>query len=180
MCQTGAKSPTCGCSWPRLAFVCMPVASDQPDQELWLCLGRPPTLRQSAGTDAVPRWSLRLPRPLCRTALPAAVRVDPRRPVEPALGGHPRADRAADGHRRRPIRGLPVPPHFLGAIVLDQQRIPAGFIAMRHVIDGQPGPGHRQRRPAPYRRTSSSPRSQRSYGVCRGARDRRSVRWPRR
>ncbi len=36
-----------------------------------------------------------------------------------------------------PYGGLPVPPHFLGAIVLDQQRIPAGFIAMRHVVDGQ-------------------------------------------
>ncbi|MGH3628586.1 MAG: DUF262 domain-containing protein [Sciscionella sp.] len=36
-----------------------------------------------------------------------------------------------------PYGGVPVPPHFLGAIVLDQQRIPAGFIAMRHVIDGQ-------------------------------------------
>jgi hypothetical protein len=31
----------------------------------------------------------------------------------------------------------PVPPHFLGAIVLDQQMVPAGFIATRHVIDGQ-------------------------------------------
>jgi hypothetical protein len=31
----------------------------------------------------------------------------------------------------------PVPPHFLGAIVLDQQSIPAGFIAVRHVVDGQ-------------------------------------------
>lgn len=41
-------------------------------------------------------------------------------------------DAAAD-----PYGGAPVPPHFLGAIVLDQQRIPAGFIAMRHVIDGQ-------------------------------------------
>ncbi len=41
-------------------------------------------------------------------------------------------DTAAD-----PYGGLPVPPHFLGAIVLDQQRIPAGFIAMRHVVDGQ-------------------------------------------
>jgi hypothetical protein len=30
-----------------------------------------------------------------------------------------------------------VPPHFLGAIVLDQQFIPAGFIAVRHVVDGQ-------------------------------------------
>lgn len=30
-----------------------------------------------------------------------------------------------------------VPPHFLGAIVLDQQMIPSGFIAARHVIDGQ-------------------------------------------
>lgn len=36
-----------------------------------------------------------------------------------------------------PYGGSPVPPHFLGAIVLDQQRIPAGFIAMRHVVDGQ-------------------------------------------
>lgn len=36
-----------------------------------------------------------------------------------------------------PYGGSTVPPHFLGAIVLDQQRIPAGFIAMRHVIDGQ-------------------------------------------
>lgn len=41
-------------------------------------------------------------------------------------------DTAAD-----PYGGVPVPPHFLGAIVLDQQRIPAGFIAMRHVVDGQ-------------------------------------------
>lgn len=31
----------------------------------------------------------------------------------------------------------PVPPHFLGAIVVDQQLIPAGFIAVRHVVDGQ-------------------------------------------
>jgi hypothetical protein len=31
----------------------------------------------------------------------------------------------------------PVPPHFLGAIVLDQQMIPSGFIATRSVIDGQ-------------------------------------------
>ncbi|MFI0355153.1 DUF262 domain-containing protein [Actinomadura sp. 9N407] len=31
----------------------------------------------------------------------------------------------------------PVPPHFLGAIVLDQQMNPAGFITVRHVIDGQ-------------------------------------------
>lgn len=30
-----------------------------------------------------------------------------------------------------------VPPHFLGAIVLDQQSIPTGFIAVRHVVDGQ-------------------------------------------
>jgi Protein of unknown function DUF262 len=30
-----------------------------------------------------------------------------------------------------------VPPHFLGAIVLDQQFIPAGFITVRHVVDGQ-------------------------------------------
>ena len=31
----------------------------------------------------------------------------------------------------------PVPPHFLGAIVLDQQMIQTGFIAVRHVVDGQ-------------------------------------------
>jgi hypothetical protein len=31
----------------------------------------------------------------------------------------------------------PVPPHFLGAIVLDQQSSPSGFIAVRHIIDGQ-------------------------------------------
>lgn len=31
----------------------------------------------------------------------------------------------------------PVPPHFLGAIVVDQQPNPSGFIAVRHVIDGQ-------------------------------------------
>jgi hypothetical protein len=31
----------------------------------------------------------------------------------------------------------PMPPHFLGAIVLDQQSSPAGFIGMRHIIDGQ-------------------------------------------
>ena len=31
----------------------------------------------------------------------------------------------------------PVPPHFLGAIVVDQQANPAGFIQVRHVIDGQ-------------------------------------------
>lgn len=30
-----------------------------------------------------------------------------------------------------------VPPHFLGAVVLDQQPTPAGFIAVRYVIDGQ-------------------------------------------
>jgi hypothetical protein len=34
--------------------------------------------------------------------------------------------------------GVPgVAPHFLGAIVLEQQQIPAGFIAVRHVVDGQ-------------------------------------------
>jgi hypothetical protein len=31
----------------------------------------------------------------------------------------------------------PVPPHFLGAIVVDQQPNPTGFIAVRHIIDGQ-------------------------------------------
>ncbi|SMD23909.1 DUF262 domain-containing protein [Lentzea albidocapillata] len=31
----------------------------------------------------------------------------------------------------------PLPPHFLGAIVLDQQTTPSGFIATRHIIDGQ-------------------------------------------
>jgi hypothetical protein len=31
----------------------------------------------------------------------------------------------------------PVSPHFLGAIVVDQQANPSGFIAVRHVIDGQ-------------------------------------------
>ncbi|MGR7026354.1 DUF262 domain-containing protein [Geodermatophilus sp. URMC 62] len=31
----------------------------------------------------------------------------------------------------------PVPPHFLGAIVLDQQLVPAGFLTVRHVVDGQ-------------------------------------------
>lgn len=31
----------------------------------------------------------------------------------------------------------PVPPHFLGAIVVDQQPNAAGFIQVRHVIDGQ-------------------------------------------
>ncbi|WP_076989240.1 DUF262 domain-containing protein [Actinosynnema sp. ALI-1.44] len=30
-----------------------------------------------------------------------------------------------------------VPPHFLGAVVLDQQQSPSGYIAVRHVIDGQ-------------------------------------------
>jgi transposase len=30
-----------------------------------------------------------------------------------------------------------VAPHFLGAIVLEQQQIPSGFIAVRHVVDGQ-------------------------------------------
>src|SRR5437763_10748567 len=30
-----------------------------------------------------------------------------------------------------------VPPHFLGAVVLDQQPTPSGFITIRHVIDGQ-------------------------------------------
>lgn len=30
-----------------------------------------------------------------------------------------------------------VPPHFLGAIVLDQQYIPSGYIAVRSIIDGQ-------------------------------------------
>jgi uncharacterized protein DUF262/uncharacterized protein DUF1524 len=37
-----------------------------------------------------------------------------------------------------PTYGSPsMPPHFLGAIVLDQQSIPAGYIATRHIIDGQ-------------------------------------------
>ncbi|MBE7159424.1 MAG: DUF262 domain-containing protein, partial [Rhodospirillales bacterium] len=31
----------------------------------------------------------------------------------------------------------PVPPHFLGAVVMDQQLSAAGFIQVRHVIDGQ-------------------------------------------
>jgi hypothetical protein len=31
----------------------------------------------------------------------------------------------------------PVPPHFLGAIVVEQQPNPTGFIAVRHIIDGQ-------------------------------------------
>jgi hypothetical protein len=36
------------------------------------------------------------------------------------------------------VFGAPaVSPHFLGAIVLDQQSIPSGFIAVRHVVDGQ-------------------------------------------
>ena len=30
-----------------------------------------------------------------------------------------------------------VPPHFLGAIVLDQLLVPAGYIPVRHIIDGQ-------------------------------------------
>jgi len=34
-------------------------------------------------------------------------------------------------------RSPPVPPHFLGAIVLDQPLIATGYIAVRHVIDGQ-------------------------------------------
>ncbi|MBI1351765.1 MAG: DUF262 domain-containing protein [Actinomycetales bacterium] len=33
--------------------------------------------------------------------------------------------------------GPPVPPHFLGAIVLDQQLTPSAYIGVRHVIDGQ-------------------------------------------
>jgi hypothetical protein len=33
--------------------------------------------------------------------------------------------------------GPAVAPHFLGAIVLDQQANPAGFIQVRHVVDGQ-------------------------------------------
>ncbi|WP_066372363.1 DUF262 domain-containing protein [Herbidospora mongoliensis] len=33
--------------------------------------------------------------------------------------------------------GSPVPPHFLGAIVLEQQLTPTAFIPVRHVIDGQ-------------------------------------------
>lgn len=37
-----------------------------------------------------------------------------------------------------PGYGAPaVPPHFLGAIVVDQQLNAAGFIQVRHVIDGQ-------------------------------------------
>ena len=31
----------------------------------------------------------------------------------------------------------PVAPHFLGAIVLDQQPGPSGYIGVRHIIDGQ-------------------------------------------
>jgi hypothetical protein len=30
-----------------------------------------------------------------------------------------------------------IPPHFLGAIVLEQQMNPAGFIGVRHIVDGQ-------------------------------------------
>ena len=30
-----------------------------------------------------------------------------------------------------------VPPHFLGAIVLDQPQVQTGFIAVRHIVDGQ-------------------------------------------
>lgn len=33
--------------------------------------------------------------------------------------------------------GPAVPPHFLGAIVLDAQTNPTGFISVRHVVDGQ-------------------------------------------
>lgn len=33
--------------------------------------------------------------------------------------------------------GQPVPPHFLGAIVLEQQLLPVAHIPIRHVIDGQ-------------------------------------------
>lgn len=31
----------------------------------------------------------------------------------------------------------PVSPHFLGAVVVDQQTVPTGFIDVRHVVDGQ-------------------------------------------
>ncbi len=31
----------------------------------------------------------------------------------------------------------PVAPHFLGAIVLDQQLGPSGYIGVRHIVDGQ-------------------------------------------
>jgi uncharacterized protein with ParB-like and HNH nuclease domain len=33
----------------------------------------------------------------------------------------------------------PVSPHFLGAIVVDQQKNLSGFIQVRHVIDGSSG-----------------------------------------
>jgi hypothetical protein len=36
-----------------------------------------------------------------------------------------------------PFGTAPVSPHFLGAVVVDQQAVPAGFIDVRHVIDGQ-------------------------------------------
>lgn len=38
------------------------------------------------------------------------------------------------GHQQDPAE---VPAHFLGAVVLDQQPNPAGFLQVRHVIDGQ-------------------------------------------
>jgi hypothetical protein len=36
-----------------------------------------------------------------------------------------------------PVAAAEVPPHFLGALVLDQQRGPTGHLDVRHIIDGQ-------------------------------------------
>lgn len=47
------------------------------------------------------------------------------------------AERLLESGVDNPFAPPEVPPHFLGAIVLDQQRVQAGFIDIRHVIDGQ-------------------------------------------
>ncbi len=47
------------------------------------------------------------------------------------------AERLVEAPNAGPFAPPNVPPHFLGAIVLEQQPVPAAFIDVRHVIDGQ-------------------------------------------
>jgi len=47
------------------------------------------------------------------------------------------AERLLESTTENPFAPPQVPPHFLGAIMLDQQRVQAGYIDVRHVIDGQ-------------------------------------------
>ncbi|HYY78822.1 MAG TPA: DUF262 domain-containing HNH endonuclease family protein [Actinomycetes bacterium] len=47
------------------------------------------------------------------------------------------AERLLESTAAGPFEAPNVSPHFLGAIVVDQQPVPVGFIDLRHIIDGQ-------------------------------------------